>query len=418
MRRHSRKRLNRPDKAKLVRFGCVLEPAEGTLYILWPNNYVKEATKASVLAEGIYHKSETGRVFCLALEISAVRFLPRYCYWPFDLLNRSQRTTLGRIVSEGVLRCAFDSGAITNTRLIQIPPRQLSRLTALYREAIADCEAFTTAKPNFKKALAELEQAERMPTFFTRVFSESEFRYLEEKVGKDAEKISPERTALAEKFFYDLLEVPRKRYFKDMRSLLESLSTWTGFFQFVSDLYREYGEDYSGIVKTLAAVTVVSSSEEELNESLLLPEMLDSFCELIEQLRSASKVKQTELIPPLVSMLADIRSRLSTGQGISQKFIEVTLAMLGPQVRGKPGRKAGDYSQVHSLRGSNHSWREITKILFESDADLQEEFGVREFSKLRSDQSEHLQHRVEQGYRSYRHRIKRTAIPANVPKPA
>jgi hypothetical protein len=325
---------------------------------------------------------------------------------------------LGRIVSEGVLRCAFNSGAKTKIRVIHIPPRQLSRLDALYREAIADSEAFTNVKLNFKKALGELEQSERLPAYFARVFSKNEFGSLEENVGKEAKKTSPERIALAEKFFNELLDVPRKRYFKDTHSLLEDLPNWIWFLQLVSDLHREYGDDYRGIVKTLATVVATSSSEEELKEALLFPEALDSFCELIEQLRSASMIKQTEMIPRLASMLAGIRSRLNAGQGLSQKFIETSLAMLGPQVRGRPGRRAGDYSQVHSLKESGHSWREITKILFESDPDLQEEFGVKEFSELKSNQREHLQHRIEQGHRSYRRRMGKSDLPESMSKPA
>jgi len=405
MKRGGHKRLTEADRAKLVRFGCLLEPAEGTFYVEWPKDHLGEASRASVLAKGIYFKSDMGPVFCLALEISPVRFLPRYCYWPFDLSNPSQRTILDRIVSQGVLTCSFDSGARTRKRLIQIPPRQLSRLNTLYREAIADSENFGTARPHFKKALREVEQGERLTTFFARIFSENEFRSLEDSVRKEAAKLSPQKTALAEKFFQDLLDVPRKRYFKDTHSLLESLPDWIGFLQFVSDLYREYGDDYPRIVKTLAAVGATSHSEEELEEVLWIPEAIDSLCELIEQLRSASEIKQREILPRLVSMFADIRSRLSTRQGLSKKFIKTTLAMLGPQLRGRPGRSAAhDYSQVHSLRESGHTWREIIKILFESNPDLRTEFGAREFDELTSDQRDHLQRRIEEGYRSYRRR--------------
>jgi hypothetical protein len=73
---------------------------------------------------------------------------------------------------------------------------------------------------------------------------------------------------------------------------------------------------------------------------------------------------------------------------------------------------------VHSLKESGHSWREITKILFESDPDLQEEFGVKEFSELKSNQREHLQHRIEQGHRSYRRRMGKSDLPESMSKPA
>lgn len=356
----------------------------------------------------MYYKSDTGLVFSLGIEVSPVRFLPSYCYYPFDLADRSNRAVLEGVIERGLLRCSFRSGTKSIDRDIRIPDSELSSIATLYKQALADLEAFKGGKPNFRMALAELERADILPTHFARVFSENEFHFLAKTIRQEAERIAPEKRALSQKLIQGIFDVAKTRYPKDFRFLLDSLTDWICFVQLVSDLYRHYREDYAGIVQFAADVAAASLPDQELEQMAWLPEALNSLCELIEQLRSEPQTEQQTILPRVVSLFAAIRSRLRSGHGLSQDFLRSSIAVLGPQVRGKPGRKPGDLSWIDDLRKAGRTWKETTRIIFESEPSLRGEFGVQAYDDLTPEQRIALQHRLEERYGNYRRRIPKT----------
>lgn len=387
---------------------------ETTLYIEWPKDRLEEAMNAPILVRFACPKLESGPVFCLALEISPSRILPRYCYYPFDLTRSAHRKALETIFEKGLLRCIFAGASKVQDRIVPIPSPHVPKMLALYKEALERLEELKPIGYDFGKALAELEAIDRVPDYFARIVSENELGDRIETIREDAEEVPPEKRELARQFFEGLFEVLRTRYPGEVRSIFDNLEAYRGFVQIVSDLYRDHGEDYQVTVHVLGDLAAITSEKEELENLSPLPRALDSFCDLLERVRSSPKADRIEIFHRLAAVLEEIRSHLASGAGLSQKVLLGAFALLGPRIRAKPGRRPQDYSHEYDSKASGLSWAEVAKQALKSRPELREEFGNRTYEDLELRQQLALRQRIRIGVDSYARRMKKPLPPRSV----
>lgn len=407
--------MNKREKDELARFGCALRAEDETFLIDWPTDRLRDAACAEILIRFSLNKLQESPIFWLAFEMSPHRFLPRYCYFPFDLTRQTHRRVIEGIVEKGSVKIALGTDAKVLNRAVQIPVCHLPKLLNQYRAAISELEALGPSRYNFGRALTELEATDRLPHYFARVLSEHELEAVVKDIGKDAAKVPVEKRELSRRFFEGLFEVVKTRYPDDVRLLFENLDAWQGFVQIVSDLYRDYGEDYTKIVEALADLAATTSEKQELEDLSPMPRALDSFCELLQRFRSSPKADRIEIFYRTVAALEEIRRELTSGFGVSQSLLRKTFAILGPHVRGKPGRRPEDYSFEYDQKAAGCSWTQVAMRSLESRPELRGEFGNKTYRELDYRQQAALKQRIRAGVESHARRTNRPLPPRSLP---
>src|SRR5690242_1584716 len=104
-------RTTKHEKLNLTRFGCTFKEREGIFYVDWGAKSLSQGSKADIYACPGKIETEVGPVLLLAFEISPVRPLPHYCYFPFDLTNEAHLSFLSSFTQTGEIKLCFFDGS-------------------------------------------------------------------------------------------------------------------------------------------------------------------------------------------------------------------------------------------------------------------------------------------------------------------
>src|SRR5258706_15935963 len=100
-------RMTKQDELNLARFGCTFKEKEGIFCINWKERSEAQASNANIFARLDAVQTNAGPIVLLAFEISTVRPLPSYCYFPFDLKEHPHRNYLSRFTETGEISLRF-----------------------------------------------------------------------------------------------------------------------------------------------------------------------------------------------------------------------------------------------------------------------------------------------------------------------
>jgi len=257
----------------------------------------------------------------------------------------------------------------------------------------------------FADAVAEFENTARVPQFFERVVSDSEFAKAIELLKAEAEKVTHEKRALAHQIIRGFADVVRNHYGDYIRKQLETLPSYRSSFLVLSDLQREFGNDYERFVEFFAEGVAVNAEEEALRKAIDWPSKLESIFKLVDQASSAPQAEQEKIRSDLAEALGNALNYLQSGRGLSLSMLQNLLLPLRPLLTSQAGRPPKDYSREYEWKASGLSWTQVTGRSLQENPELRAEFGGREFDSLTFEEREGLTNRIRQGVKSYAERV-------------
>ncbi len=157
--------LTELQKQNLARFGCAFKDGSGALCIDWRGRSVSQASEAEIHARVGKLGTELGPLVLLAFEISPVRPLPHYCYFPFDLGSEGHRRYPSRLTETGEIKLRFIAAKETIERTHQLTPFLTPRAAEVYADALQGFERHAGKAYDSEGALRELERWVRIPQF-------------------------------------------------------------------------------------------------------------------------------------------------------------------------------------------------------------------------------------------------------------
>src|SRR5271157_6475817 len=98
-------RMTSSDKLNLERFGCTFR--NGAFCIDWKGKHGSQVANAGIFSCLGRVDTNSGPIVLLAFEISIVRPLPTYYYFPFNLNNPVHRRYLSRLTKQGEIEFRF-----------------------------------------------------------------------------------------------------------------------------------------------------------------------------------------------------------------------------------------------------------------------------------------------------------------------
>src|SRR5271170_599020 len=182
--------LTKLETLHLDRFGCAFRGEQGLFCVDWRGKNAEQASEAKLFARLAGVKTGHGPILLLACEISLVRPLPRYCYFPFDLKNQIHTNFLNGFTKTGEIRLGFVSGKRLVARTCQLAPVLLSRSAEVYAEMLQELKTCGADKYEFERALQLFERWVRIPELVERLLTEDDLPELSSRIT-DAVQVIP-----------------------------------------------------------------------------------------------------------------------------------------------------------------------------------------------------------------------------------
>jgi hypothetical protein len=128
--------ITRREKLNLERFGCTLKESRGVFLVDWKGKREVHALSANIFARLACFRTRTAPIVLLALEISPVRPLPLYFYFPFDLQNQLHRKYRSRLTSTGEISLHLLKGKRPCKRTHRLTPYLRLRASEIYAASV------------------------------------------------------------------------------------------------------------------------------------------------------------------------------------------------------------------------------------------------------------------------------------------
>jgi hypothetical protein len=389
--------LTAREQQDLDRFGCTLEGRAGTFCIDWRGKNTKRLSEAKIFARLAGIKTKDGPVVLLPFNISLVRPLPQYHYFPFDLKNRVHLKFLTRFIQTGEIKFGFVSGKRVIVRTHQLTPALRSRSAEIYTEILHELEAYGSDKYVFERALANLESSVRIPELLEYRLDDDDFRHLSGRISQAVQVISNENRDFAKRIvgeaanaFGPILEGTSKTSFETTELIK------TGF-TYINDLRRVFADDIPAMTEFLGDAIAASLPRTEL-------EALDEWCKLglmilhsVSGSATESKPTNSTIVPTPPIGLSGVIQGLAPNRRISQNSLKTLATLLGFEVRGMPGRPTEDYSREFDLKMTGLSWSDLARQMIAENSDLRAEFGGVDYDSLDRARQETVTNRIRQG---------------------
>ncbi len=394
-------RITNRDRLKMARFGCAFLAQPKLICISWEKERQNQAVSANIVCRLVHAPCTSGPLLFLAFEISPTKVLPQYCFFPFDLTNKTHRNYLCSVFKNRRIQLCFLAGSRPITRTYELLPSQCARFPELYAMADADLRRFPPDQYNFDYAVRELERTVRLPVdCFGYIISETDLQRLADSCKTQAATLSPEDRAQAARITHDLLEVFRKRYDAYIREQIKQLAVVTRGFLLFSDLQREFEGNYAAFAQF--ATDLITANPGYRDFEKLIP-FFEAGLTLLDQMRSTPSEANDASRAQLETGLREITDAVTSGLGLPIGLLKDILSKFGIQLR-RPGRTPEDYSSEYALKAKGLSWSALTEHALENDPETRREFGGRKYDELTIEEKERLENRIRQGVRSYAER--------------
>jgi hypothetical protein len=395
------------EQKDLDRFGCTLKGRAGIFRIDWRGKNAQRASEAKTFARLAGVKTKDGPVVVLAFNISLVRPLPQYYYFPFDLKNQVHLKFLTRFIQTGEIKFAFVSGKRLIVHTHQLTPALRSRSAEIYAEILHELEAYGSDKYVFERALAHLESSVRIPELLEYRLDDHDVQELSGRISQAVQVISNENRDLAKRIvgeaanaFSPILEGTWKTSYETTELIK------TGF-TYINDLRRVFADDIPALTEFLGDAIAASLSRTEL-------EALDEWRKLGVKILNSVSGSATEsnptsstIVPTPPIGLSGVIQGLAPNRRISQNSLNTLATLLGFEVRGVPGRPTEDYSREFDLKMSGLSWSDLARQMITESSDLRAEFGGVDYDSLDRARQETVTNRIRQGVMGFAKRTGR-----------
>jgi hypothetical protein len=394
------------EKLNQQRFGCSLRVRTGVFCIDWKGKSAAQAADASIFALLVRVSTKAGPIIVLGLEISSVRPLPNYFYFPFDLKRTIHKDHLLRLTEAGEIKLSFLTGKRQLLRTHQLSLFLRNRSAELYAEALQELPT-EPDKYDFAKALLLLENHVRIPELMQRILLEENFREISEKTGKMIQKVPNENRELARNCVREAGERFLPYYRNNRKQFLENLQLARRGSTLVLDFHRFFSDKPEALNAFLSDALAASFSRQELENLSNLGKFVVSLAQLPFKEQQPAPPPPDDPKPGVPELPAGLVSlvQLMTQSGISKESASKFFDLLGLEVGGKPGRHTKDYSEEYALKMSGSSWSQVARFALANRGESQTEFGERDYDSLGFSDQERLKHRIRQGVRGYANRI-------------
>jgi hypothetical protein len=345
----------------------------------------------------------------LAFEISHVRPLPSFYYFPFDLKRERQREYVSRLTKTGEVRLSLltDKGTCKRTHLLA--PHLRLRGVELYEEALQALESIEPNKYDFNSALQLVERHVRIPALLNRLILEDTVREISERIDEVIQTVPNENRELAKDSVNAAAEAFLPYYQNNSKTFLENLRFANLGSTSALDLHREFADRPEALTKFLSDALAVTLSRQQLGALAGLVALVVAFDKLPfkEPTEHKGQPSATELAPtipePPAGLVSLVQSMGASGS-ITKEMASNLFQLIGLEVGGQPGRPPKDYSREYEWKASGLSWTKVARKSLLENTEIRAEFGGREFNSLTFEQRAHLTHRVREGVRSYAER--------------
>jgi hypothetical protein len=403
-------RLTKSDKLNFERFGCTFR--DDSVCIDWKGRRSSQAASAQIYSCLSCVKTASGPLVLLACEIAAIRPLPNYCYFPFDLKKEVHRNYLSRLTANGEIKVRFLSDKVICARNHRFTPYLRLRASEVLSGAIQQLESMEGHTYDFEKALRLVERHIRIPDFLNRLLLEDTVSEISQKIAVAVEAVPTENRELANGVVKQLAEAFKPYYQRNRNSVLELLHNAPRGLTALSDLHRIYADDTTGLIQFLRDGLAASCSRKELESLKELITVVLFFISAFRDDESTSKSESVNTIPELPLGMIDLVHSMKAS-GISKDAAGRFLQLIGLEVGGKPGRPTKDYSREYEFKLSGHSWTEVARQAMSERQELRLEFGGRDFDSLDQSDQERVWNRIRQGVIGYAERTGKS-LPSEV----
>lgn len=403
--------FTKTEARNLERFGCTFREKSGVVYVDWQGNDLARAENAEIFLRLVFLRNDSGPMVFLAGEISPIRPLPRYFYFPFDLDKQEHRKYLNQFAKTGKLTLRFFSGTKTLDRLHRLTDYLRDRTAETYAQALTGWDSWD-GKCDLEAVLQRFERHARVPLFLERVIFDESIGEVRVNAKRVATDVPNENRALATSIVRDAAIVFGPFYERNGETLFNTITVTRVGLSSVVDLRRMFANDPEGLTEFITDLLAASFPLSELEKiGRLLASVLAlfglPFRQNVED-QSTPGAGVSFAIPdvpqPLLSMIQSMGS-----QGVSKNSLGTLAGLLGLEVGGQPGRRSKGYFREYELKLSGLSWTEVARSALVERPDLQKEFGKTGYDSLDRDAKERLRHRIRQGVMLY---AKRSGKPA------
>lgn len=399
------------EKLNLERFGCTLRESTGVFLVDWRGKCAAHALSANIFARLACFRTRTAPVVLLAIEISSVRPLPLYFYFPFDLKSKVHRKCLSRLTSTGEIRLHLLNGKRSCKRTYQLTPYLRLRASEIYAEALQVYESIEHNKYDFVSGLRTVEHHVRIPQLLNRVLLEDTVREISDGIKEAIQAVPNETKELARKSIRAAEEAFSPYYRNNRKAFLETLYAAQLGATCVIDVHSLFVDNSEGLAKFLTDVLAATLSRQQLGAlaelvALVVASSKLPFKEPTEHKEQPSTTELTPTIPEPPPGLATLVQSMAAS-GISKDTASKFFQLIGLEVGGKPGRRTKDYSREYELKASGLSWTKVARRALEDNPEIREEFGGRIFQSLSFQERTNLTNRIREGVRSYAERAGR-----------
>lgn len=389
----------------LDRFGCTLDGKTVAICVDWRGKRVDAASKSRIIACLCRLDVALGPLlFFLAVEVSSVRPLPHYCYYPFDLKKGTHRKFLARLVDTGEIKFSFISDGREIQRIYNLSPYLHTRAKEVYSAILHYQNAGGIEAYDLERGIHHLENGVWLPKYFERFSLESEVQDVIQKLKKSAGSVPQAKKEVAKEIVAEGSAI-LKQFCENNTGTVRMIGLVRPIMVFIENLQVMYFDNTQEMIVLMTDLLAGNESDEELKNLGELLKILRPLAAISSSAQSGQGSAKPADLPKVPAELPGV-IELMVAKGASWHLLERLFELLGVRVTSLPGRPVADYSREYENKvlGKN-SWSEVARQALEDKPELRNEFGGRGWDALHHSEREKVRNRVRQGVTTYAKRM-------------
>jgi hypothetical protein len=299
-------------KQELERFGCSFNERTGVFSIACMGKRLSQVSFAELFACLCWVRTKHGPMVLLAFEISPMRPLPTYCYFPFNLAKYRHRRFLDQLTSTSELRLNLLVGKKSVKRVHRLTPYVRARSAENLANASSEM-ADLEASYDFSGALLSIERHVRIPNLLNRLLLEESFGEALENIAEALKLVPDERKLLAKRSADEIATDFLPFYEKNQDQFLETVRQLSIGLVSVMDLHRLFFGDPNGFAKFLADAFAACYSDQEIIGFRNLIMLIISFSKLPVSNQSVPAESNSRVPTASASVLNLVQGMVKSG---------------------------------------------------------------------------------------------------------